>query len=119
MRKSKATEALRVAQDIAAIKTALKKHGYRTLKRPKQAAWKITPLNPLPVRGNRGGSRGSGRINGETAEPNQCYLLTYQPAPISTWILHPQNDEPHRQNILNLIQHAIAKQPTNPTGSIS
>jgi lambda repressor-like predicted transcriptional regulator len=46
MRKSKATEALRVASEIAAIKAALKKHGYTIRKQPRQAAWTITPLFP-------------------------------------------------------------------------
>jgi hypothetical protein len=42
MRKPKASEALRVAQQIAAIRAALHKHGYQIRKRPKQAAWTIT-----------------------------------------------------------------------------
>jgi hypothetical protein len=47
MKKSKATEALRVATDIAAIKAALHKRGYRLRKQPKQPVWKvITPLSP-------------------------------------------------------------------------
>jgi hypothetical protein len=47
MKKSKATEAFRVATDIAAIKAALHKRGYRVRKQPKQPVWKvITPLSP-------------------------------------------------------------------------
>jgi hypothetical protein len=47
MKKSKATEALRVATDIAAIKAALHKRGYRLRKQPKQPVWKlITPQSP-------------------------------------------------------------------------
>ena len=83
MRKSKATEALRVVTDIAAIRTALKKRGYTIRKQPKQAAWAVS------------------------ATPNECYLLTYQPAPISTWVLHPQSDEPNHQSLLNIIQKAL------------
>ena len=41
MKKSKATEALRVVSEIAAIRAALKKRGYRIQKQPKQAAWKV------------------------------------------------------------------------------
>jgi hypothetical protein len=41
MKKSKATEALRVASEIAVIRAALKKRGYRIHKRPRQAAWKV------------------------------------------------------------------------------
>jgi hypothetical protein len=59
MRKSKASEARCVAQQVAAIRTELKKRGYQICKRPKQAAWTITPLSPsrrtLPL------ARGSGR----------------------------------------------------------
>ncbi|MEQ9551893.1 MAG: hypothetical protein RIM23_20080 [Coleofasciculus sp. G3-WIS-01] len=89
MKKSPATEAHRVATDIAAIKSALQQQGYTTRKRPKQAAWTIIPLN----------QRGTGR------KPQECYLLTYQPAPVSTWILH-------LQTLLTLIHTALAKQPT-------
>ena len=47
MRKSKATEALRVATDIAAIRAALHKRGYTIRKQPKHAAWTVsTPLSP-------------------------------------------------------------------------
>jgi hypothetical protein len=95
MRKSKATEALRVATDIAAIRVALKKRGYKIRKHPKRAAWTVS------------------------VNPNECYLLTYQPAPISGWVLHPQNDEPNRQSLLTIIQNALAKQPTTLTRKIS
>jgi hypothetical protein len=60
MNTSKATEALRVAQEIVAIRAALIKRGYRIRKRPKQAAWSVY------------------------ATKDQSYLLTYQPTPISS-----------------------------------
>lgn len=104
MRKSKATEALRVATDIAAIRAALKKRGYTIRKQPKQAAWAISISHSLPL------------ARGET---EGCYLLTFQPAPISAWVLHPQNDEPNRQALLTLIQNALAKQPTTTTQKVS
>jgi hypothetical protein len=88
MKKSKATEALRVATDVAAIRAVLKKRGYTIRKQPKQAAWTVS------------------------VTPNESYLLTYQPAPISAWVLHPHNDEPNRQTLLTLIENTLAKQPT-------
>ena len=54
----------------------------------------------------------AGGVKRETAE---CYLLTYQPAPISAWVLHPQNDDADRQTIETIIQSAIKKQPANIT----
>ncbi len=92
MKKSKATEALRVAQEIAAIRAALHKRGYRIRKQPKQAAWKVI------------------------VTPDEFYLLTYQAAPISAWILHPQNNESeHRHTIETIIQRAVKKQPASIT----
>ncbi len=106
MKKSKATEALRVVSEIAAIRAALKKRGYRIQKQPKQAAWKVyTALNPALLHGKTkapSSSRGKG-------EAGECYLLTYQPAPISAWVLHPQNNDSLRQTIENIIQRAITK----------
>ncbi|HEY9710500.1 MAG TPA: hypothetical protein V6D48_19990 [Oculatellaceae cyanobacterium] len=89
MKKSKATEALRVAKDIAAIKAALYKRGYRLRKQPKQPVWKVI------------------------VAPDRFYKLTYQPAPISAWVLHPQNNDTGRQVIETIIQSAIKKQPVN------
>ncbi len=79
MNKSKATEALQVAQEIAAIRAALSKRGYRIRKRPKQASWSIStphssPHSPLFTLGKRGTGR----------EKDNCYLLTYQPSPVSS-----------------------------------
>lgn len=89
MKKSKATEALRVATDIAAIKAALYKRGYRLRKQPKQPVWKVI------------------------IAPDHFYKLTYQPAPISTWVLYPQNNDTRRQTIETIIQSAIKKQSAN------
>lgn len=91
MNKSKATEALRVATDIAAIRAALHERGYRIRKQPKQALWKVI------------------------ITPNHFYKLTYQPAPISAWVLHPQNNDTRRHAIENIIQQAIKKQPVSIT----
>jgi hypothetical protein len=126
MKKSKATEALRVATDIAAIKAALHKRGYRLRKQPKQPAWKvITPLsspttkasvdappNPRGAGGVIPSARGTGRAREEAGE---YYLLTYQPAPISAWVLHPQNNECDRHAIETIIESALKKQPVNLT----
>jgi hypothetical protein len=121
MKKSKATEAQRVAKDIAAIKAALHKHGYRLRKQPKQPVWKvITPpssprtkasLDAPPLARGAGGvtssARGTGRARKEAGE---YYLLTYQPDPISAWVLHPQNNDRDRHTLETIIQSAIKKQ---------
>ncbi len=89
MKKSKATEARRVASDVAAIRAALHQRGYRLRKQPKQPVWKVI------------------------ITPDHFYKLTYQPAPISAWVLHPQNNDIRRQAIEAIIQNAIKKQPAN------
>jgi hypothetical protein len=89
MKKSKATEALRVATDIAAIRAARHQRGYRIRKQPKLAVWKVI------------------------ITPDHFYKLTYQPAPISTWVLHPQNNDTRRHAIETIIQDAIKKQPAS------
>jgi hypothetical protein len=91
MKKSKATEALRVATDIAAIKTALHQRGYRLRKQPKQPVWKVI------------------------ITPDRFYKLTYQPAPVSAWVLHPQDNDIRSQALETIIQSAIKKQPASQT----
>jgi hypothetical protein len=95
MRKSKATEAVRVAQEIAAIRTALRKYGYHIRKRPKQAAWSIYVTD------------------------NHFYLLTYHPAPVSSWVLHPQNDESGHHSLETIIQRVLTKQAASIAGKVS
>ncbi len=95
MRKSKATEALRVAQELAVIRTALRKRGYHMRKRPKQAAWSIYNTD------------------------NYFCLLTYQPAPVGSWVLYPQNDDRDRQSIETIIQRTLAKRSANIPKPIS
>ena len=90
MKKPKATEARRVATDIAAIKAALYQRGYRLRKQPKQPVWKVI------------------------ITPDRFYTLTYQPAPISAWVLHPQDNDIRRQTLETIIQSALKKQPANP-----
>ncbi|HEY9613679.1 hypothetical protein [Allocoleopsis sp.] len=89
MKKSKATEAFRVATEIAAIKAALHKRGYRLRKQPKQPVWKVI------------------------ITPELFYKLTYQPDPISAWVLHPQNNNTRRHTIETIIQNTLKKQPKN------
>jgi hypothetical protein len=89
MKKSKATEALRVATDIAAIRAALHQRGYQLRKQPKQPVWKVI------------------------ITPDRFYTLTYQPTPISAWVLHPQDNDTRRQAIETIIQSALKKQPVN------
>jgi hypothetical protein len=130
MKQSRATEGLRVATDIAAIKAALHKRGYRLRKQPKQPVWKvIIPLNSPrtkasldapPLSTGAGGvtssARGTGRVSKEAAE---YYLLTYQPDPISAWVLHPQNNDTQRHTLETIIQSAIKKQLANPIRTAS
>ena len=103
MRKSKATEALRVAREIAAIRVALKKRGYSLRKRPRQPVWRIIPDS----------------LSGVRREMGKCYLLTYQPAPISSWVLYPQSGDSSRQTLLKIIQGAIANQSAGVAGKVS
>jgi hypothetical protein len=96
--KSKATEALRVAQEVAAIRAALKKRGYSLRKRPKQPVWTITL---------------------QRGEIGRCYQLTYQPAPISSWVLYPQSSDSSRHTLLNIIQGVLTRQPAGIAGKVS
>ena len=100
MRKSKASEVQRVAKDIVAIRAALHQYGYRTRKSHKQPVWVIF-------------------VNAQCS-----YLLTYQPAPISSWVLNPQFKAVDRriQNptesefaIESIIQYAIQRRKTSAT----
>jgi hypothetical protein len=85
VRKSKASEARRVAQEVAAIRAALHQRGYRTRKSPEQPVWIIF-------------------VNAEC-----CYLLTYQPAPISDWVLHLQGKDIDCHTLETIIQRAITR----------
>lgn len=95
--------ALRIALEIAAIRVALKKRGYSLRKRPKQPVWTIIPNSPSGV--------------GE--QTGKCYVLTYQPSPINSWVLYPQSDDPSRQILLKILQGAIARQPAGVAGKVS
>ena len=81
----------RIFQDIEVIRTVLKRHGYRIRKQPKQAAWAIYVTD------------------------DKFYLLTFQPAPISAWVLHSQDNDSTRATLSNLIQRALTKQPAGNT----
>ena len=91
MKKSKATEALRVATDVAAIRAALHQRGYQLRKQPKQPVWKVI------------------------ITPDHFYKLTYQPAPISAWVLHPENNDTRCHALKTIIQDAIKNQPKSLT----
>jgi hypothetical protein len=110
------SDGLRIAQEIATIQAALRKHGYRIRKQPKQAAWKIftPPPNSPPL------ARGTGRVRDTPPLARKAggvreeyYLLTYQPAPINAWVLHPQTNDTHRHAIETLIQRTLKQQPAN------
>jgi hypothetical protein len=81
----------RIAQEIEVIRAALKRRGYRIRKQPKQAAWAVYVTD------------------------DKFYLLTFQPAPISAWVLHPQDKDASRATVSNLIQRALTKQPAGNT----
>jgi len=81
----------RIAQEIEVIRAALKRRGYRIRKQPKQAAWAVYVTD------------------------DKFYLLTFQPAPISAWMLHPQDNDTSGDTLSNLIQRALTKQPATKT----
>jgi hypothetical protein len=81
----------RIAQEIEVIRAALKRRGYRIRKQPKQAAWAVYVTD------------------------DKFYLLTFQPAPISAWVLHPQDNDTSGDTLSNLIQRALTKQPATKT----
>jgi len=71
---------------MGSIKAALHERDYRLRKQPKQPVWKVI------------------------ITPDHFYTLTYQPAPISAWVLHPQNNDTRRQAI-----EAIQREATRYT----
>lgn len=73
----------RIAQDIILIRSALLEQGYRLQKQPRQAVWVIH------------------LTDGTT------YRLTYQPAPISAWSLHPPDR--NASHLLGLIDRALTR----------
>jgi len=46
---------------------------------------------------------------------DKFYLLTFQPAPISAWVLHPQDNDTSRGTLSKLIQRALTKEPVTKT----
>lgn len=78
------SEGHRVTAEIQRIQSALQKVGFRTRKQPKQPIWSIT------------------------APAAQNYQLSFQPAPIRGWVLHPVDESPVRQQITEIIQSVLA-----------
>jgi hypothetical protein len=78
------SEGHRVAAEIQRIQTALHQVGFRTRKQPKQPIWIITALDA------------------------QSYRLSFQPAPIRGWVLHPIDESPVRQQITEIVQSVLA-----------
>jgi hypothetical protein len=58
--------------------------GFRTRKQPKQ------PIRMI------------------TAPDSQSYRLSFQPAPLRGWVLHPINESPVRQQITEIVQSVLA-----------
>jgi hypothetical protein len=81
----------RIAEEIAVIRTALKRRGYRIRKQAKQAAWAVYVTD------------------------DKFYLLTYQPAAISTWVLHPQDNDASGDTLSTIIQRALTQKPAKTT----
>jgi ribosomal protein S3AE len=75
----------RITEEIDAIKDVLKRRGYRIRKQPLQAAWAVYLTS------------------------DKFYLLTYQPAPIRAWVLHPQDDDIRYHTLTNIIQSTVTK----------
>lgn len=95
MRKSRTSEGLRVSQEVAAIRAALHQQGYKTRKRAKQPIWTIY------------------------VTADKFYQLSFQPAPISGWVLHPQNDDPNRHTLITTIQGVLTKRSASMTEKVS
>jgi len=78
------SEGHRVAAEIQRIQTALRQVGFRTRKQPKQPIWTITTPDA------------------------ESYRLSFQPAPIRGWVLHPVDVSPVRQQITEIVQSVLA-----------
>lgn len=78
----------RISQEIDAIKDVLKRRGYRIRKQPLQAAWAVYLTS------------------------DKFYLLTYQPAPIRAWVLHPQDEDIRYHTLTNIIHSTVTKKIT-------
>jgi len=74
----------RVASEIQQIQKALTAAGFRMRKQPRQPLWVIT------------------------ASESQHYRLSFQPAPIRGWVLHPIQESPLRQQIAEIVQSVLA-----------
>lgn len=83
----------RVLQEINQIRSALRQQNYRIHKYPKQAVWAIKHTN------------------------GASYRLTYQPAPINAWSLHPPDKE--ASQLLGLIDRALTSQPLTNSGRVA
>lgn len=77
----------RIVREISLIRAALKQKGYHLQKQPRQAVWVISCNN------------------------GKAYRLTYQPAPISAWSLHPPDS--HASGLLGIIDRTLSNQPTS------
>jgi len=69
-----------VAQEVTAIRAALAARGYSMRKHPRRAVWTIQ------------------------VSPDKSYQLTFQPSPVDSWVLHPQDQSASRRQLLRIIQ---------------
>lgn len=83
----------KVMAEIKLIRAALTKQGYSLQKLPRQAVWMIR------------------------FDQHQAYRLTYQPAPVSTWVVHPFNDK--AAHLCGVIDRALNQIPSTDVGEIT
>lgn len=79
----------RIVQEIRLIRAAFAQQGYRIHKQPRQAVW-VVHLD------------------------SKSYRLTYQPAPISAWAIHPPDHDASR--LLGMIGRSLNTQSTGSNG---
>jgi hypothetical protein len=89
MEEPRVSQGQNVMAEIRLIRAALTQQGYRLQKLPRQAVWMIC------------------------FDEKQSYRLTYQPAPVNTWVVHP----PSMTMLLTSVESSIAplivyRQPT-------
>lgn len=86
------TEWLRLQTEGEKICSSLRQQNYRCLKQTRRLSWKIiTPLSLLLPRG----------------ETQECYLLTWLPAPVSDWSLIPNDTTETRETLMQLVQSTL------------
>ncbi|HBB33817.1 MAG TPA: hypothetical protein DDZ80_21285 [Cyanobacteria bacterium UBA8803] len=76
---------LRLTQEGENLCLVLREQGYQCFKQVRRLSWKVS-------------------------KHGDSYLLTYLPAPISSWTVLPNNASPAREQILSLVSNALKKE---------